>query len=1523
MKQFLICIFIFAFNGAILAQVGINNTSPKASLDITATNQATPSNTDGLLIPRIDTFPATAPTSAQQGMMVYLTTASGGNAPGYYYWDNNAGPAAWVSVVGSTIEKLDDLSDGKSDSDGTNDGSSVFLGINAGANDDSSANRNVGIGFQALFSNTTGFRNTVNGFESLYFNTTGSYNTANGNRSLYNNTTGNWNTASGSNSLYNNTTGFQNTANGYQSLYSNTIGNYNTANGVQALYNNTTGQQNTAIGFHSLFSNTTGNTNTAYGVQALNNNTTGIWNIASGYSSLYNNTTGSYNTASGNYSLYSNTIGNYNAVNGVQALYSNTTGYFNTALGNSAGYNSLGSSNVFLGSNAGYSETGSNKLYIENSNVDQDNALIYGEFDTNLLRTNGEFQIGNPTSTGYSFPTTDGTVNQILQTDGNGQLSFLNPNLGTDDQNITGSGLTGTNLTIGIENGTSQVIDLSSLQDTDWFEVGTTTAPNNINDNIYTNGFVGINNSTPNVELDVIGKTEITDITGASEYPLKVTRNAQTTGAAIFAETTSTYNLRSYSAILTENALTGLTTEMNKYTAGLGLRSGLIISGTDTWGKRGVVVDFITTSTINFAGENPAFLANITFNGGLAGPVYGFKAEIDGSGPAPKYGFYTKIPSTSGGDHYGIYSDVKNNNGYAGYFLGRVSIGSTTSNNYIFPSSRGTNGQIMSTNGAGDISWTTPIDTDDQIVDAFSLSGTTLNISLQDDGVVPVTVDLSSLQDGTGTDDQNITGSGLAGTNLTIGIENGTSQVIDLSSLQDGTGTDDQNITGSGLVGTNLIIGIENGTSQTIDLSSLQDGGALKIDDLLDGKSDNDGSDDGSSIYIGINAGVSDGGGNNQNVGMGFDALANSDNSANTAIGYKTLYSNVSGSGNTAIGWMSLNLNLGLMNTAIGSQSLSSNTAGSNNTALGNSAGKNNINGDNNIFLGNLSGFNETGSNKLYIESSNADANNALIYGEFDTNILRTNSQFQIGNPTVTGYAFPTTDGTLNQLMYTDGNGALSWINSTFIGTDDQTIDQFNLSGTTLNLSLENDGVAPLTIDLSSLQDGGALKIDDLTDGKSDNDGTNNNSSLFLGYFAGFSDDSTDNRNVGVGYFALSSNTIGLYNAAFGYNTLDANTTGNYNTAIGNLSLGSIISGDNNTALGRSAGGSNILGNGNVFLGFSSGFNETGSEKLYIENSGANEDSALIYGEFNTNILRTNSEFQIGNPTGTGFAFPTTDGNVNQVFQTNGTGSISWVDSSSVGTDNQNITSAVLTGSSLAISIENGTGATVDLSSLQDADWYETGGTAPNSIGDDIYTNGKVGINTTPDTRLHLKHFNNGTTGGFKLENANANSWRLYVSSGATGDFRFYSSVNGNALTAKIDGVSGVYTAVSDRRLKKDFNNLYFQWEEFMKLKPLTYRFKTQKNKKKYIGLVAQDVDKIYPELVSYTKDEDVYQLDYSATGIIAIKAVQELKKEVEILSQENQELKKQLKKYENLEARLSALEKNKDQIYLAKKANK
>ncbi|MCO5726102.1 hypothetical protein, partial [Robiginitalea marina] len=114
----------------------------------------------------------------------------------------------------------------------------------------------------------------------------------------------------------------------------------------------------------------------------------------------------------------------------------------------------------------------------------------------------------------------------------------------------------------------------------------------------------------------------------------------------------------------------------------------------------------------------------------------------------------------------------------------------------------GTTLQIDIENGSSaNVDLSALVGTDDQ---GLSLSGNTL--TLEDGGSVDLTPYLDN------TDDQNLTLSG-----NTLGIEDG--NTVDLTPYLDNT--DDQNISGSSLVGTDLTIGIENGTSETIDLSSL------------------------------------------------------------------------------------------------------------------------------------------------------------------------------------------------------------------------------------------------------------------------------------------------------------------------------------------------------------------------------------------------------------------------------------------------------------------------------------------------------------------------------------------------------------------------------------------------------------------------------------------------------------------------------------------------------------------------------
>lgn len=161
------------------------------------------------------------------------------------------------------------------------------------------------IGWQALFSNTTGDRNTASGFQALFNNTSGYQNTASGSQTLYHNTTGSRNTAVGYEALRYNTGGSldtdssSNTAIGAFTLHFNTTGASNTAIGVGALRDNETGSQNTAIGFYALSENPAGNYNTAIGSLAMQFND-GSNNIAIGQQAGQNTKRGSWNIWVGN-----------------------------------------------------------------------------------------------------------------------------------------------------------------------------------------------------------------------------------------------------------------------------------------------------------------------------------------------------------------------------------------------------------------------------------------------------------------------------------------------------------------------------------------------------------------------------------------------------------------------------------------------------------------------------------------------------------------------------------------------------------------------------------------------------------------------------------------------------------------------------------------------------------------------------------------------------------------------------------------------------------------------------------------------------------------------------------------------------------------------------------------------------------------------------------------------------------------------------------------------------------------------
>ena len=136
-------------------------------------------------------------------------------------------------------------------------------------------------------------------------------------------------------------------------------------------------------------------------------------------------------------------------------------------------------------------------------------------------------------------------------------------------------------------------------------------------------------------------------------------------------------------------------------------------------------------------------------------------------------------------------------------------------------------------------------------------------------------------------------------------------------------------------------------------------------------------------------------------------------------------------------------------------------------------------------------------------------------------------------------------------------------------------------------------------------------------------------SNTAFGYQALYSNVGGQN-NTAVGYEAMVSNSSGTQNTAMGNFALRYNTLGHYNVGVGYYSNAYNQTGSNNTTIGYQAGLGTDLHNtsGNIFIGYKAGFNETASNKLYIENS--TSSSPLIYGEFDNDILAVNGSFGIG-----------------------------------------------------------------------------------------------------------------------------------------------------------------------------------------------------------------------------------------------------------------------------------------------------
>lgn len=390
--------------------------------------------------------------------------------------------------------------------------------------------------------------------------------------------------------------------------------------------------------------------------------------------------------------------------------------------------------------------------------------------------------------------------------------------------------------------------------------------------------------------------------------------------------------------------------------------------------------------------------------------------------------------------------------------------------------------------------------------------------------------------------------------------------------------------------------------------------GATSINGLSDGVAD------GTSVFLGSNAGANDDG-NNYNVTLGNNTLYyNVAGENNSAVGNMAQYIS-HGTHNTSVGNSSLRYNsTGNYNSTLGSFSLRYNQTGSNNTAIGYMAGSGTSNHSKSggVFLGYMAGYAETTNNKLYIENSNSTS--PLIYGEFDNDLLRINGDLDI-------------TGSLSGVAINNLSDAITGGNSIFLGSnagsaDDATDNQ--------NVGL---GINALKSNTSGYYNS-AIGYDALYTNTSGNHNT------AIGREA-LKQNSIGGSNTAIGVGALYHNGSGYDNTATGLASLYSNTSGDYNTADGFYSLYNNTTGEKNVGIGYGAnrmneGGSNntIIGyeagyggwghskSGNVFIGFQAGYSEISDNTLYIENSSSS--TPLIKGNFNTDYVTIYGNLGVG-----------------------------------------------------------------------------------------------------------------------------------------------------------------------------------------------------------------------------------------------------------------------------------------------------
>jgi len=346
----------------------------------------------------------------------------------------------------------------------------------------------------------------------------------------------------------------------------------------------------------------------------------------------------------------------------------------------------------------------------------------------------------------------------------------------------------------------------------------------------------------------------------------------------------------------------------------------------------------------------------------------------------------------------------------------------------------------------------------------------------------------------------------------------------------------------------------------------------------------------------------------------------------------------------------------------------------------------------------------------------------------------------------------------------------------------------------------------------------------------------------FIGYEAGVN--TTDgSSNVFIGHESGLENLGGNWNVFIGNNTGRDNTTGSSNIMIGDEAGISNTDGYANVIMGDWAGYSNTEGAGNVFVGAEAGYsNTTGWGNVFI---GPITGAENITGENNVFM-----GLEAGNSN--------EDGNSN-TFIGPGSGYLNISGS-------ENVSIGLFAGS-------DNTGNQNTFVGSYAGELNEFG-------NNNVFIGYGAGRYETGSGKLYI---DNDSLSGEPLIYGEFSDIAPYLNISADTDF-----------TGDVD-VGGTITEVSDGRLKTDIENYKEALNHVSKLQGVTFNWIKDDSRRldpdePQIGLIAQEVEEVIPELVRTDRD-GFKSVSYSKLTVVLLEAlkeqqamIEELHREVELL---------------------------------------